>query len=244
MLQHTRPRFHSITLSEDLCVPFAIVSSLDAESFSQIDTSTVLFSLCREINSLTGFHNRLIMDPDRTGTAEAMEFLVRRTNIESTLLLATQGFHHMRATDQDARLREACCLAGSIFVNYVLRGSKPSHALILRTLKTRLIACVELFESELSGGLHDGMICQTASTAVLFWTLSVGGAMSLDAPEKAWFALQLSRAARNLGIGSWEGALPMIANFPWDEKLENEAWESIWVDLQATLTTSSVRYSA
>ncbi|MCJ1308005.1 hypothetical protein MMC25_001655 [Agyrium rufum] len=231
MFQNARPRFLASTTSESSSNAFAIMSLIDLEGFPYMDTSAVLFYLRKEIASLTKMYSRLMIDPSRTTTVQAMKFLSRRTDIEYILLLAAQGFAVMQGPDQDARLREACCLAGSIYVNYVLRGFKPSSALILKTLKKRLMTCVERFELETRGRTKD----VPTSIAVLFWALNVGGTMSLDVTEKSWFMLRLSRTAKHFGVRDWKSASLLLGDYPWAVKLQNEAWESIWVDLEQSL---------
>ena len=240
MLQNTRPRFLLSTTgvhSEDLIAsnsPFAILSSFDLGDFSHMNIAIALFHVRQEITNLTDLQSRLMSCPSYTSAAEAMEFAASRTTIEHILLLAGQGFAVTHGPDQDGRLREMCCIAGSIYVNYVLRGFQPRPNVVLKTLKRRLMTCVEQFELE-DYAKSDPV---SASIAVFFWALCVGATMSLDTAERNWFVLRTSRAAKHLGLGSWEQVSSLLDCFLWSEKLENEAWKSIWTDLQESIVTT------
>lgn len=160
----------------------ASLSSFELQDFAQGDITTALFHLRQEIVDLTNMQSSLMACPSRTSTAEAMEFAVRRTGIENVLLLVGQGFAIMHAPDQDARLREACCIAGSIYVRYLFRGLQSKPNMTLKALKRRLMTCVERFELE-DRGRSDEV---PASIAVLFWTLNVAGTMAMDLEERTW----------------------------------------------------------
>jgi hypothetical protein len=242
MFQNSRPRFlrsASTVCLEDLITgnsTATVFSDFDLQALSQTHITTGLFHLRKEITNLTEMWSRLMADPSQTSTIEAMEYAAKRTSVEQMLLLAGQGFAIMYGPDQDARLREACCIAGSIYVSTVLRGCQFGPTAMQKTLTRRLINCVERFELE-DGGKTDVV---PSSIAVLFWALSVGGTMSLDLEERTWFLLRLRRAVKQLGLRSWEQCLSILNCFLWEEKMENEAWKSISADLQESIVTASV----
>jgi hypothetical protein len=239
MFQNARPRFaHAASparladlITSDLSN--ASVSS-DLQEFSRVDITTALFRLRQEIIILTEMQSRLMECPDRTSTAEAMEFASRRTSIEHLLLFARQGLVSMHRTDQDARLREACCIAGSIYVSYVFHGLQPRATMVLKMLKRRLMSCVESLELE-NHGKSDQL---PASIAAIFWALCVGGTMAVDLEERTWFVLRLSRVAKQLGLMCWEQVLPILNCFLWHEKMETKAWKDIWADVQEWIVTN------
>jgi hypothetical protein len=234
MFQNAKPRFSQsppAPNSEDMISNHSFSdkhTSIDFASFSQRDTAIVLSHLRREMIDLTKVQSHLMACPSRTSTAEAMEFAARRTNIEHTLLSVGQWFAHTNEPGKDDRLREACSIAGSIYVNYVLRGFQYKLTIALKTLKRRLMTCVERFELEDNGKTDSVSI----STAVLFWALSVGVTVSLDLEERTWFVLRMSKAAKRLGLKNWEQALSLVNQVLWAEKLENETWKGIKADFQ------------
>ncbi|KAE9374231.1 hypothetical protein N431DRAFT_543622 [Stipitochalara longipes BDJ] len=234
ILQNSKPRFtHAASPSRlaDLMISNftgASLSSFDLQIFSQMNITTALFRVRQEIMNLADMQSLLMACPSRTSTVETLEFAARRTSIEHVLLLASQGFASMQNPDQDARLREACCISGSIYVNSVFWGLQPSPTISLKTLKRRLMACVERLELE----DHDKSDLVPASIAVLFWALNVGGTIAVDLEERTWFVLRLSRAAKQIGLRSWEQILSVLNCFLWEAKLENDAWKGIWADLK------------
>ena len=212
-------------------------SCSDLDDFSRMDFTTSLFYLRQEIMNLSEIQSRLMACPSRTSTAEAIEFAARRTSIEHVLLLAGQGYASLNIWDQDARLREVCCVAGSIYVNYVFRGSQPRASIASKMLMRRLMTCVERFELE----DHDGSNTVPASIAALLWALCVGGTMAVDLEERSWFVLRLSRAGKLIGLKCWEQALSILKCFLWEEKLETEVWKSVWKDVEWSIVSKNIQ---
>ncbi|KUJ17343.1 uncharacterized protein LY89DRAFT_718060 [Mollisia scopiformis] len=235
MFQDNRPRSlrsASIMCLEDLITsnPSATVfpSSFDLQKLSQTDIATGLSHLRKEIKNLTETRSRLMAHPFHTSTTESMKFAARRRIIEQMLLLAGRGFSMMHGPDKDARLREASCIAGSIYVRTVLQGFQARPSVGQKNLTRRLMTCVERFELEDRGKTG----AESTSIAALFWALNVGGTVSLDLEERTWFILHLSRVVKQLGLRSWGQGLSILNCFLWEEKLETEAWKSISADVQ------------
>jgi len=241
MYQNARPRFlpsASAVCLEDLTTsnsPRAVLSSFNFQAFPEMDTPHALFHLRQQTKSLTDLHFRLKACPSRTSTDETIEFTVRRTSIEQFVFLAGQSFAILHGSDRDARLREACCIAGSIYVRYVLRDFQRRPTDILEILKRRFMNCVERFELET---FSQNRLPVSVSVAALFWALNLGAAMSLDMAERTWFVLRMSRCAKILELRSLEQVLSILNGFLWVEKLENEAWKEIWGELRESITGS------
>jgi len=239
MFRNTKPRFtHSASPPRlaDLMNRYVNFSCFDIEEFSRMDFTTSLFYLRQEIKNLAEIQSGLLVCPSRTSTAEAMEFAARRSSIEHVLLLAGQGYSTMYSENQDARLREVCCVAGSIYVNYVFRGSQPRVTITSKTLKRRLMTSVERLELE----DQDRSDTVPSSIAALLWALCVGGTMAEDLEERTWFVLRLSTMTRRIGLKSWEQALSILNCFLWEEKLETDVWKEVWTDVEQSIVTGEV----
>jgi hypothetical protein len=85
-----------------------------------------------------------------------------------------------------------------------------------------------ILAGQLRASLHADSSGDPQGQALTLWCLIMGGITLFDVTDDEWLQPLIKRTAENLGIGDWEAARGVLAQFPWVKAAHDQAGAGLW----------------
>ncbi|KAE9364172.1 hypothetical protein N431DRAFT_563560 [Stipitochalara longipes BDJ] len=124
-----------------------------------------------------------------------------------------------RADQEDSKNVYECCRLTAIIFGVAVIYPIPNSHDVLQQLVSRLQIALIVLNIE---------TCESVLDGVLLWVLVLGGIAALDKPERSWFASQLGKLVKKLGIDDWSMVEEKLEAFLWLESACSQGGYMLW----------------
>lgn len=167
--------------------------------------------------------------------SEIIAFSAARNKLEYNLFAIPTPENHVFATDPDQYIYEVVRIAAIMYINYNLHEYDGVYRVSMR-LNRKLRDVISAGEPsfEKTGAPNREII--------MLWVLFMGGLISVNAPEKLWFARRIARLIERLELKSWNEVEECLMRALWIRRMNDSACEALWMAVMEYLPSDDHRH--
>ena len=182
-----------------------------------------IIGILSQLARLTRMQANLEQNPDRAKHATFEQWLA---SMEQHITAYCAKALAVGSRTRIELIREASCIAGSIYTQLQFRDSEPDST-NLQNLKGRLVSIFADLDTE-------SIAADRLRTegSFLLWILFCGGILCLSGEERAPFVERILRLVMLLGLQGWEEVDGILRGYLWTGKLGDGTCGVLWDEVE------------
>jgi Fungal specific transcription factor domain len=165
-------------------------------------------------------------DLNQATQEEKRDFEQRLTSMERHTAVYMEVALKAGSLSRDDLIREASCIAGSIYTKLQFRDAQTSDA-EMQGLRDRLLYIFTHLETEIAEP-HK----LDTEGPFLLWIMFCGGILCVSAEQRAFFVPRMKSLTTQLSIENWQEVDGILRGYLWSSKIDSWTFRMLWHEVE------------